>query len=119
MNGRKIEYPPTRYEDIVLINPANFGWVPDPGTPGTEWKQLGVFSERFTKIAFARLETGAHIQLGSEPSNEIAFVVEGTISVDGVKHETLTAFGTAAEDKRETLTAGEATTLFYIKMPTF
>lgn len=119
MNGQKINYPPARYEDIIVINPASFGWVPDPEFPGTEWKQLGVFSERLTKIAFVRLDAGAHIELGREPSNEIAFVVDGAISADGAQHDALTAFGTAAEDQPGTLTAAAPATLFYIKMPTF
>jgi hypothetical protein len=119
MNGRKIEYPPSRYEDIILINPDTFGWVPDEANPGAAWKLLGTFSERQTKIAFAKLDEGAHIELGREPSNEIAFIVDGRISVGGQTHERLTAFGTAKHDAPDKLTAVEPTTIFYIKMPSF
>ncbi|HEY2792740.1 MAG TPA: hypothetical protein VGJ28_10300 [Micromonosporaceae bacterium] len=119
MYQRKIEYPPSRYEDIVLINPDSFGWVADPASPGASWKSLGVFSERQTKIAFARLDAGASIEIGTEPSNEIAFVVDGRISAAGETHERLTAFGTTKQDPAEKLTAVEPTTIFYIKMPTF
>jgi hypothetical protein len=119
MNGRKIDYPPSRYEDIILINPDTFGWVPDEADPGTAWKLLGVFSERQTKIAFVKLDEGAHIELGTEPSNELAFIVDGRISAGGETHERLTAFGTAKQDAPDKLTAVEPTTLFYIKMPSF
>jgi hypothetical protein len=119
MNGKRIDYPSARYEDIILMNPANFSWVPDPENPGAEWKPLGVFSERLTKIAFARLQPGAHIELGRQASNEIAFIVNGAVSTGGVHHQALTAFGTSAQDVPEILIAEEPTTLFYIKMPTF
>lgn len=119
INGRGIEYPSARYQDIILMNPASFSWVPDPEIRGTEWKPLGVFSERLTKIAFARLEPGAHIYLGREPSNEIAFIVQGALSAGGVCHQVLTAFGATPQDAPEILIAEEQTTLFYVKMPTF
>jgi hypothetical protein len=119
MNGRKIEYPPSRYEDIILINPDTFGWVPDEAHPGVVRKSLGTFSERQTKIAFAKLDEGAHLELGTEPSNEIAFIVAGRVSAGDQTHEPLTAFGTAKHDAPEKLTAVEPTTILYIKMPSF
>lgn len=119
MNGQRIEYPSARYEDIILMNPASFSWVPDPDVPGKKWKALGMFSERLTKIAFVRLDRGAYLKLGLEAANEIAFIVEGAISVGGARHEALTAFGTSAQDGPEILVAQEPATLFYIKMPTF
>ncbi|MYS21819.1 hypothetical protein GA0115240_135284 [Streptomyces sp. DvalAA-14] len=119
MNGRTIEYPPSRYADIILMNPDNFGWRDDPAAPGVAWKSLGVFSERLTKIAFARLEPGATLAFGQEPSNEIAFVVRGELDLNGDKHPALTAFGSSKEDEPVGLTATEATTVFYVKLPTF
>jgi hypothetical protein len=119
MNGRTIEYPPSRYEDIMLMHPQNFSWVADPEAPGLSWKKLGTFSERETKIAFARLDPGARFQIGTEPSNELAFVVTGAVECDGDSHAALTAFGTDSTDSATDLVATAPTELLYIKMPTF
>jgi len=119
MNGRKIVYPEPRYEDIILMNPATFEWIPDPDTPGVSRRNLGTFTEKEVRISFIRLESGASIEFGTQPSTEILFIKDGRISHDGTELETLTAIGSAPEDHVETLTATEPTELFYMKLPTF
>lgn len=119
MNGRRIDYPEPRYDSIVLMNPASFAWIEDSAAPGVYRRRLGTFTEREIRIGFVRLDQGAHLDFGTEPSTEILFLADGTISHDGQQHEKLTAFGSAAGDSAETLTAATPAELLYIKLPTF
>jgi hypothetical protein len=119
MNGRKISYPEPRYDSIILINPETFRWIEDRNAPGVSRRNLGTFTEREVRIAFVRLEKGASLSLGTEPSAELMFLKEGQISHDGQVHEKLSAFGSAAGDGTETLTATEPSELLYVKLPTF
>jgi hypothetical protein len=119
MNGRKISYPEPRYDDLILMNPASFQWIDDPDTPGVSRKQLGTFTEREVRIGFVRLEPGATLTFGSEPSSEILFLKEGQVSHAGQTQERHTAFGTSAQDTPEQLTAVAASELFYMKLPTY
>ena len=118
LSGEKIVYPRSRYDSIILIDPGGFGWVDDEHE-GVTRKPLGTFSERDTRLGFVRLEKGASIPLGTEPSPEILFLKQGSISHNGEVHAPLTAFATATHDGPEPLTAEEDSELLYIKLPTF
>lgn len=119
VRGRKLVYADPRYDKLVLINPETFGWTGDPAQPGVAWRRLGTFTEREVRIAFARVDLGATFTLGTEPAREIAFVKEGALAAGGTEYPALTAFGTAAADEPQTLTATRPTVLFYVKLPTF
>jgi hypothetical protein len=114
-----VVYPEPRYDGIVLIDPSNFDWIKDESSPAVWRKQLGTFSEREIKIALIRLDSGARLSLGTEPSAEVMFLKHGTVSHDGQAHGPLTAFGSAASEPPGTLTAAEDAELLYVKMPTF
>jgi hypothetical protein len=119
IRGEKMVYPPPRYHDIVVMDPAAYTWVKDKEYAGVATKMLGCFTERLVKIGFIQLNPGASFNLGTEESVELAFVKEGTVTAGGEKYDTLTAFGTKAAEGPTALTAVEETLLFYIKLPTF
>lgn len=119
MNGRSISYPEPRYDNIILINPATFQWIEAADEPGIYRRRLGTFTEREVKIGFVRMTEGASLRFGTEPSNEILFLAAGAIGHHGETHPQLTAFGSAASDGPETLTALEPSELLYVKLPTF
>ena len=83
IRGNQLTYPGKRYQELVLMDPESFAWIPDRDQPGVAWRKLGTFTEREVRIAFARLEAGATISLGAEPATEIVFVKEGGLSLDG------------------------------------
>jgi hypothetical protein len=119
IRGAKLTYPGKRYQDLILMDPESYAWIPDPGQPGVAWRKLGTFTEREVRIAFARLETGAVLSLGTEPATEIVFVKEGGLSLDGQSYPPLTAFSSRADEQAQALTATAPTELFYVKLPTF
>jgi hypothetical protein len=58
VNGRPMIYPKQRYSSPILMDPANYNWVPTK-EDGVSEKLLGVFSEVRTEIALLRIEAGA------------------------------------------------------------
>ncbi len=117
--GHDMVYPPARYDEIILMHPENFAWVPLAGQPGVQRRLLGAFTERDVRIAFLRLDAGARLRIGGEPSVELLFLTEGSVTYDGRSFGPQSAFGTSAEDPVEELVASEPSVLFYAKLPTF
>src|SRR5918998_813559 len=56
--GRKLEFAPARYEDVIAMNPDAYEWVPQ-SAKGVYVKWLGSFTERNARIGFVRLDEGA------------------------------------------------------------
>lgn len=75
--GRKLTYPPPRYDEPVLMTPSGFGWVEDANNPGIVRKLLGVFTERGTRIEMLRLAANASIALGEDGARILVFAFSG------------------------------------------
>ena len=115
----EMSYPRPRYDGIVLIDPSTFAWSRDDDASGVWHKRLGTFSEREIRIELIRLDAGARMPFGVQPSAEVLFCKQGEISVDGRTHGALSGFGSAARDVSQTLIATEDSELMYVKLPTF
>jgi hypothetical protein len=76
-NGRKLDYPPVRYAEPILMSPANFAWIPDKAAHGVERKLLGAFTERGTRLEMIRLRPGAVVTLESNDARMLVFAVSG------------------------------------------
>ena len=89
IHGKPLVYPKARYERPVLMNTANYEWLPMADQPGASSKQLGVFSERQTRLLEYRVEVGASLAL---EGNSLYFVLSGAGESGGtayLKHTTL------------------------------
>jgi hypothetical protein len=89
--GRKLEFAPPRYEDVIVMDPAAYAWVRQ-GDTGVSTKWLGTFTERNARIGFIRLEPNAVYQGGEQPSIEILFQTKGLVTVGDQKYGPETAF---------------------------
>lgn len=116
--GKKVVYPKPRYEDIVLMDPANYEWIPDT-TPGVYRKMLGVFTERLTQIELIRLEPGAVLSAGEASSIELLFMSEGNVSVNAKSYGPRTAFEFQPKEGPVSIKASEACTFLRIILPKF
>jgi len=56
---RPLVFPKPRYAKPIMMDPANYAWVPVAGAPGAYEKLLGVFTERRTQAGQLRLDPGA------------------------------------------------------------
>jgi len=82
-NGRKLDYPPQRYAEPILMTPASFAWVADAAVPGLERKLLGVFTERGTRLEMIRLLADGAVALGRPDARVLVFAVAGAGTCGG------------------------------------
>jgi hypothetical protein len=77
ITGNKLTYPAPRYQEPVVMNPANFAWRKVVGSPGIERRAIGRFSERETQLDFYRIAAGRGRRLPPEDHLRLIFVVTG------------------------------------------
>jgi hypothetical protein len=92
LNKRKIEYPKPRYDEPILMRPANFPWIADPQQKGVSTKLLGIFNERRTEISLIKVEAGATCDFGTYPALRLYSVLAGKGAVNGEAIRYLTSF---------------------------
>ncbi|HKA71888.1 MAG TPA: hypothetical protein VKE26_08785 [Xanthobacteraceae bacterium] len=61
VNGRPLAYPKPRYPGPIMMDSADFSWVPTDA-PGAAEKLLGIFTERRASARFVRLAAGATLE---------------------------------------------------------
>ncbi|CAG2153863.1 hypothetical protein LMG31506_04929 [Cupriavidus yeoncheonensis] len=116
--GRKMIYPKPRYDDVIMMNPENYEWVPD-ASPRVERKWLGSFTERDARVGFLRLEADATFSAGEQPSTEILFLTKGRVEIDDRRYGPHTAFEFSPADGRKPVKATEPTEFLCIVLPKF
>ena len=92
VSGRELVYPPARYDEPILMNPANFAWMPDRAAAGVARKVLGSFTERGTALALWRLDAGARLARGEDGTRLLLFALAGAGEAAGEAWEKHAAF---------------------------
>jgi hypothetical protein len=118
VNGRRITYPPRRYDEPILIQPQNFPWRDRPGEAGVQERRLGTFTERNIEIALRRLAAGARTAFAPRGGSRLGFVVSGAGEIDGAGVRAHSAFEIPPGDA-EVLAASADTELFVLGLPEF
>jgi hypothetical protein len=114
--GRRLEYPPERYDQPILMNPASFAWTPDRTQPGVARKFLGSFTERGTRIELLQLAPGAKAALGEDNTRLLLFALSGAGEAGGEAWEEHTAFQ-IEPGEHASIAAGQAAELLMIALP--
>jgi hypothetical protein len=117
--GGKTTYPEPRYNDIIVMNPDNFEWIPEGGSEGVSVKWLGTFTERQSSVGFIHIEKGATFQAGTARGVQLCFLVNGGIEYSGRNYPKHTAFGFDANEGPIGLTATEESKIFFVIGPAF
>ncbi|OKL60850.1 hypothetical protein UA08_03206 [Talaromyces atroroseus] len=87
-HGRPLVYPPPRFDKPILVKPENFGWKPYPGLgEGVFYKNLGIFTERETRVQMVRTDSGSTWRLDAQNSIQLLYVVRGQGSAMVVRSE--------------------------------
>ena len=119
LNGRELEYPTPRYNDVIMMNPASYSWVDDKQAKGVSRKWLGTFTERRLQVGFLRMERGATLKGGTHNTPELFFLHKGVITHGG---KTYRSYAAAAFDPGEgpvTVEAEETSELLCLRMHKF
>lgn len=85
VHGRPVIYPQPRFDEPILMWPANYAWTRSPGAPGVAEKLLGSFSERQLELRCVRLDPGAVHVLPPRAGARLLFVLAGTLECDGAE----------------------------------
>lgn len=116
--GKRLEFAKPRYSDVVLMDPANYDWIPTK-TEGVFKKLMGVFTERELRIEFVRIEAGATFDTGLRESIQLLFQSKGTVKVNGQSYGRKTAYELLPNDEPLKIAALEDTLILSITMPKF
>ena len=80
VTGKTMVYPDAPYADPVMINTANFRWLPVDGLWGVEEKAYGKFTDCAFRSASYKLEAGATFTVNGRG---IYFVLSGSGRLEG------------------------------------
>ena len=84
VNGRKLEYPPARYREPVVIKPEAFPWMPVKGAAaGIMSRNFGVFNERGTSAYQVMIPAGASYRHAAVPNVNLFFFLSGRGTIAG------------------------------------
>jgi hypothetical protein len=75
---REIRFPRPRYHSVLIMDPARFNWLPQPGADGVEGKYFGAFTERGFWIEYVKVSAGATWASTSELGRRLMVVLTGT-----------------------------------------
>ena len=116
--GQKLVFHPARYDDVVMMEPAAYDWMPT-ATPGVSTKTLGTFTERGTGIGMLKLDADSTWNTGSRSQIEVLFMSTGSITVDGKTYSDKTAIELLPTDAPVDIKAGAECTFLVVTMPKF
>ncbi len=113
VHGRALKFPKPRYPQPIMMDPANYDWLPADGENGVFEKPLGVFTECRTEVGLLRLDANA-VHVGG--GRGIYFIVSGAGEVGG---ETFARHSTVLVERGESarFSAAETTEIFRIGLP--
>lgn len=114
--GKTLAYPPPRYDQPIVMNPASFAWRDDAAQPGVAQKLLGSFTERGTRIEMIRLDPGARVALGEPDARLLLFALSGSGEAGGEAWEAHTAFQ-IEPGERATIAATAPAELLLVALP--
>ena len=116
--GRKLTYSRPRYDELIMMNPSNYEWMPTEDS-GVFRKDLGSFTERNASVGFIRLEADAVYHDRKRDSIELLFISKGRIELGNGEYGPHSAFELDPEDGCVRFTAHEETEFFRISLPEF
>ena len=115
---KSLTFAKPRYDDVVLMDPKNFDWIPT-GMDGVSEKLLGIFTERQLKIKQIKVEAGATFNTGTRDQIEVLFLSHGSITVDGETYDERTGIELLPGDAPTDIVAKEEALFLSISLPKF
>jgi hypothetical protein len=113
--GRRLVYPPPRYEAPVIVEPGAFDWKP-AGAAGVRQRRFGSFTERETRLAAVRIDADAGWTGPSRRAVQLHFVLRGEGACDGTAYRTHAAVETRPGE-RARFEARTETEILVLTMP--
>ena len=112
-HGERMEYPKPRYRDPIMVDPANYEWLPVAGQAGVTRRSLGTFTERQCAAELVRLERGAAYRADGR---SVYLVLRGAGIVGDATFRELSAFH-LEDGERAELVARDDTEILRLVLP--
>ena len=113
---RPVKFPRARYNNVVIMNPQHFNWLPLPGLAGVQRKYFGSFTERAFWIEMIKIDAGANWVSTFGCARRLIVVLSGIAKVDGIEIGRLAAIRADAGDEL-LVSATKETVLYSIGLP--
>jgi hypothetical protein len=113
---RAIKFPRPRYNNVVIMNPANFHWLPLAGAAGIERKYFGSFTERTFSIEAIRIAAGAGWRSAEAGARRLMVVLSGSGTANGTEIGRLAAIQAEAGEELQ-LSASREMVLHIVGLP--
>jgi hypothetical protein len=113
VNHRPMQYPKARYPGPIMMDAADFRWVPATEFSGVHEKLLGVFTERRAQASFFKLEPGATLR-GAGRAIYVIYAGGGRVDAQPMRRFT-TVF--LEHGERASFAADEATEMLHLGLP--
>jgi hypothetical protein len=104
---RTIKFPRPRYNNVIILDPAHFNWLPLPGAAGVERKYFGSFTERAFWIEMIKVDAGAVWLSAVENARRLIVALSGTATANGTEIGRLSAIQAEAGEKLQVRAAKE------------
>jgi hypothetical protein len=117
--GRKLVYPPMRFQKPVLMHPDAMPWMPVPGAPGVECRQAFSFGSRSVAVVLYKIAAGATLALDGPLSCFIESGAGQAMGQGGTERFAAWDALHAAPGESLTLTPCEATQTIVFVHPVF
>jgi hypothetical protein len=111
--GERMEYPKPRYRDPIMVDPANYEWLPVAGIPGVTHKLLGTFTERQCGAELIRLQRGATYRAGAR---SVCLMLSGAGIVGAEPYRQFTAVH-VGDDEHADIVARDDTEFVRLVLP--
>jgi hypothetical protein len=113
VHGERMEYPKPRYRDPIMVDPANYEWLPVTGMPGVTHKPLGTFTERKCGAEVIRLKRGSSYRA---EARSVCLVLSGAGVIGTEPYRPFTAFH-VDEDEHADIVARDDTEFVCLMLP--
>lgn len=92
LTGEPPTYPRPRFDNYAVMHSASYPWIDLEGMPGVSAKHLGYFFETGPNIKLIQLKKGASTPPGTLGSQQVRFLLEGELEVEGEVYDSLSFF---------------------------
>ena len=113
---RPIKFPRPRYNNVIIINPKHFNWLPLRGVAGVERKYFGSFTERAFWIEMIKIDAGTDRISTCDGARRLIVALSGTAKVERIEIGRLAAIEADAGEKLH-VSATKQTVLYIVGLP--
>jgi hypothetical protein len=113
---KTIMFPRPRYNNVIIMDPSHYGWLPVSGAAGVERKYFGSFTERAFWIEMMKVEARAEWTSSVDRARRLIVLLSGSGTANGIRIDRLSAIQAEAGETLD-FRAAEETVLHVVGLP--